>query len=295
MSSPAWVDGEEDPRAPTPKCWLPPDTAAPALSPAPSFSSFLSKEKRRTAAPRGDQLQHRPSAGRGTGPVTRVTRDVRPALPSLLPRLPHASLPAVPAQREAAAEASPAPRGTPGRRTPWGGPGSPRGCSLRRAGGALGLSRAECLRHHIYFFFFLSFYKETKTRVNSYEHKSLKRQRRATAGLPRGRRDGVLEGGGGVCPEAAGGGPESRPGFTKIKMLQKKIKIIIIIIIVVVVNRVCQLPPRTVLCILAPGRSILLLLPPGPLAPRRPQLLSAAPASVRARSGGRCSTRCTGT
>lgn len=62
-----------------------------------------------------------------------------------------------------------------------------------------------------------------------------------------------------MCPEAAGGGPESRPGFTKIKMLQKKIKIIIIIIIVVVVNRVCQLPPCTVLCILAPGRSILLL------------------------------------
>lgn len=117
------------------------------------------------------------------------------------------------------------------------------------------------------FFFFLSFYKETKTRVNSYEHKSLKGQRREQRGLPHGRRDGVLEGGDGVCPKAAGGGPESRPEFTKIKMLQK-IKIIIIIIIVVVVNRVCQLPPCTVVCILAPRQSILLL-PPRLLAPPR--------------------------
>lgn len=64
-----------------------------------------------------------------------------------------------------------------------------------------------------------------------------------------------------------GGGPESHREFTKIKMLQK-IKIIIIIIIVVVVNRVRQLPPCTVVCILAPRQSILLL-PPRLLAPPR--------------------------
>lgn len=58
-----------------------------------------------------------------------------------------------------------------------------------------------------YFFFFLSFYKETKTRVNSYEHKSLKGQRWEQWGLPRGRWDGVLEGGDGMCPKAAGRNP----------------------------------------------------------------------------------------
>lgn len=77
------------------------------------------------------------------------------------------------------------------------------------AGGAPGLSRTECLRHgiDIFFFFFLSFYKETKTRVNSYEHKSLKGQQREQRSLPRGRWDGVLEGGDGMCPKVAGQSP----------------------------------------------------------------------------------------
>lgn len=78
-------------------------------------------------------------------------------------------------------------------------------------------------------------------------------------------------------------------------MLQK-IKIIIIIIIVVVVNRVCQLPPCTVVCILAPGQSILLLprqlfAPPRTEAPRRDP--GVGPGSDP--SGGRCGARRTGT
>lgn len=78
----------------------------------------------------------------------------------------------------------------------------------REAGAVSGPSRTERLRQggDRIFFFFLSFYKETKTRVNSYEHKSFQGQRREW-NLPRGRWDDVLEGGDGVCPEAAGRSP----------------------------------------------------------------------------------------
>ena len=114
-------------------------------------------------------------------------------------------------------QAQPQPDGKPQERL-FSAAGCPRGIAKscrakaaapRGAGGAPRLSRTECLRHgiDIFFFFFLSFYKETKTRVNNYKHKSLKGQRREQRGLPRGRQDGVLEGGDGVCPKAAGRSP----------------------------------------------------------------------------------------
>lgn len=77
----------------------------------------------------------------------------------------------------------------------------------RGAGALSSPSRTERLRQGgDRIFFFLSFYKETKTRVNSYEHKSFQGQR-GERNLPRGRQDDVLEGGDGVCPEAAGRSP----------------------------------------------------------------------------------------
>lgn len=80
--------------------------------------------------------------------------------------------------------------------------------ALHGTGAVSSPSRTERLRQggDRIFFFFLSFYKETKTRVNSYEHKSFQGQW-GEQDLPRGRQDDVLEGGDGVCPEAAGRSP----------------------------------------------------------------------------------------